>query len=106
MRSIERSGALCTAPRLSALPHLSAPLVRPTGGLTGPRPVPPGVTLPNWAKAALALAGSVALAGLADAALARAGYPTLGATVWVVGYGGAVFAVWLFWVRHLDISPP
>lgn len=61
---------------------------------------------PNWAKAALVLAGSVALAGLADAALSRAGYRTLGVTVWVVGYGGAVLAVWLFWVRHLDISPP
>lgn len=64
------------------------------------------MALPNWTKAAVVLVGSVVLAGLADAALARAGYRALGTVVWVVGYGGAVLALWLFWLRHLDLAPP
>lgn len=63
------------------------------------------MALPDWAKAALVLVSGVVGAGIADYLLAQAGYGALGAAVWVVGYGGAVFAVWFVWLRHLEFDP-
>lgn len=61
--------------------------------------------VPDWAKAAAVLVSGVVLAGLADYLLAQAGHEGLGALVWVVGYGGAVFAVWVVWLRRLEFEP-
>lgn len=61
--------------------------------------------LPEWTKAAAVLVAGVVFAGMADHLLASAGHEGLGALVWVVGYGGAIFAVWFVWLRHLEFEP-
>lgn len=61
--------------------------------------------LPDWALVATVLAAGVVSAGVTDFFLSRAGFEDLGVFVWVVGYGGAVFAVWFVWLRHLDFAP-
>jgi hypothetical protein len=61
--------------------------------------------LPGWARAAGLLAAGVVFAGVADFLLSAAGRPGLGAVVWVVGYGGAVLAVWLLVFRGREFEP-
>jgi len=53
---------------------------------------------------ALVLAAGVVVPGVADFALARAGYHTAGAAVWVLGYGTTLAVLWFGWVRHLDFE--
>ncbi len=48
------------------------------------------------------LLGGVVGFGLADYALASAGYPTVGGVVWGVGYLATVFVLWYGWVRDLE----
>lgn len=64
-----------------------------------------GSGLPAWARAGAVLAATVALAGVADYALTRAGYPDLATLAWVAGYGGAVVVVWVVWLRELEFEP-
>ncbi|WP_255148899.1 hypothetical protein [Halorarius halobius] len=64
-----------------------------------------GVDVPDWAKAAGLLAATVALAGVADFALTRAGYEALAALAWAAGYGGAVVVVWAVWLRDMEFEP-
>jgi hypothetical protein len=52
------------------------------------------------------LAAGVVIPGLADFALARAGYPSLGAIVWAMGYLGTMLAIWYIWVRPLELTGP
>ncbi|WP_255195271.1 hypothetical protein [Halorarius litoreus] len=61
--------------------------------------------LPGWAKAAIVLGAGVVLAGLADYALSQAGYPSLGALAWAMGYAGAIAVIWAGWFRHLEFEP-
>lgn len=68
-------------------------------------PLANGVDLPDWAAAAGLLAAMVALTGVADFALTRAGYDALAALTWAVGYGGAVIVVWAVWLRELEFDP-
>lgn len=51
----------------------------------------------------LALALGVIVPGLANYALASAGYPTLASAAWAGGYLTAMLAVWYVWVRPLDL---
>lgn len=53
--------------------------------------------------AAILLGGIVGF-GLADYALARAGYPTVGGLVWAIGYIGTVIVLWYGWLRPLDFD--
>ncbi|WP_336002134.1 hypothetical protein [Halorientalis halophila] len=62
--------------------------------------------LSDRTKIALALSAGVVLPGLANYGLGRAGYPTLGSLVWVVGYFGVMIAIWYVWVRPLDLTGP
>jgi len=57
-------------------------------------------------KFALVLAGGIILPGLADYALAQAGYELLGIVVWVGGYLGAMVLIWYVWLRPLDMTGP
>ena len=40
--------------------------------------------------------------GLADYALASAGYPTIGGLVWAIGYLATILILWYGWVRDLE----
>ncbi|WP_135828918.1 hypothetical protein [Halorussus halobius] len=51
----------------------------------------------------LALAVGVVVPGLANYALASAGYETLGTVAWFGGYLVAMLGVWYVWVRPLDL---
>ncbi|XVH32277.1 hypothetical protein ACNS7O_03585 [Haloferacaceae archaeon DSL9] len=44
--------------------------------------------------------------GVAAWAFGRAGYSDIGQVVFVIGYGGMVFAIWYGWIRPLDIRGP
>lgn len=61
--------------------------------------------LPDWARIALVLALGVLLAGVGDFLLSRQGYPGIGVAIWVIGYGGTVFAVWALFVRGREFVP-
>jgi hypothetical protein len=52
------------------------------------------------------LGGGVVSSGLADFALARAGYTDIGAVVWAVGYLTTMLLIWYIWVRPLDLTGP
>jgi hypothetical protein len=52
------------------------------------------------------LGGGVVISGLADFALARAGYTDLGALVWAAGYLTTMALIWYIWVRPLDLTGP
>lgn len=54
---------------------------------------------------AVVLVGVVG-SGVARWALGQAGFNNLGRLVFVMGYGGMVFAVWYGWIRPLDITGP
>lgn len=64
------------------------------------------MALSNRVKFVLVLAGGIVLPGLADFALARAGYETLGVIVWITGYLGAMVLIWYVWLRPLDMTGP
>jgi hypothetical protein len=70
-------------------------------------PVPSGadidLELPSWARMLVVLAVGIALSGLADFALSRAGYANLAAFAWATGYAGTIIILWLGWGRHLDL---
>ena len=51
-----------------------------------------------------ALALGVAIPGLFNYFLSAAGYRTLGAAVWAVGYLTAVLVIWHVWIRPLDLQ--
>ena len=57
-------------------------------------------------KFALVLSGGIILPGLADYALAQAGYELLGIVVWIAGYAGAMLLIWYVWLRPLDMTGP
>lgn len=48
----------------------------------------------------------IVVPGLARWALGNAGYPTVGAFVFVTGYATMVFVLWFGWVRPMDITGP
>ena len=52
------------------------------------------------------LAAGIVLPGVMDFVLNQAGYPTLGAIVWAMGYASMVLVVWAGWIRPLDLSGP
>jgi hypothetical protein len=60
--------------------------------------------VPDSRLIVLVLVAGVVVPGVADYALTQAGRPALGAAVWVGGYGAAVLAVWVGWLRHLDLG--
>lgn len=54
----------------------------------------------------LTLVAVIVIPGLANAALSRVGYGTLGSIVWAVGYGSGALFVWYVYVRPLDVRAP
>jgi hypothetical protein len=69
-------------------------------------PKPEGPSgIQGWARVAAVLTGGVVIAGVSDFLLSAAGYPSLGAFVWAVGYGGAVIAVWFLVFRGRSFEP-
>ena len=57
------------------------------------------------------LLAAVLLVGIAGTGIVRRqlgllGYNAVGRVVYVLGYGGTVFAVWYGWIRPLDITGP
>ena len=64
------------------------------------------MALSERVKFAMVLAGGIILPGLADYALAQAGYEALGIIVWVSGYLGAMLLIWYVWLRPLDMTGP
>lgn len=48
----------------------------------------------------------IAGTGLARRFLGELGYDGVGEIVFVLGYGGMVFAIWYGWIRPLDITGP
>ncbi|SDY40494.1 hypothetical protein [Halobellus clavatus] len=48
----------------------------------------------------------IAGSGIVRRSLGELGYNALGELVFVLGYGGMVFAVWYGWIRPMDISGP
>lgn len=48
----------------------------------------------------------IIIPGMARWILGNAGYPTIGAIVFVLGYATMVFVLWFGWVRPMDISGP
>ena len=55
--------------------------------------------------AAVLLIG-ILVPGMARWLLGKAGYPTVGAIVFVIGYATMVFVLWYGWVRPMDITGP
>jgi hypothetical protein len=55
--------------------------------------------------AAILLVG-IAGSGIVRRLLGELGYNDLGALVFVLGYGGMVFAIWYGWIRPMDITGP
>jgi hypothetical protein len=55
--------------------------------------------------AALLLVG-IAGSGIARRILGELGYSDLGAIVYILGYGGMVFALWYGWIRPMNITGP
>ena len=64
------------------------------------------MALTRKAQFALTLVAAVLVPGLADYALATAGYKTLAGIVWTGGYGFGVIAIWYLWIRPLDLTGP
>lgn len=62
--------------------------------------------LPGWAKAIALLAVGIAVSGLADFALAQAGYGSLGTYVWAIGYAGTILLLFFLFLRPLDLTGP
>jgi len=56
-------------------------------------------------RVGLTLAVGVVVPGLANYALANAGYPTLGTVAWATGYLSVMVAAWYVWVRPVDFGP-
>ncbi|WP_435183362.1 hypothetical protein [Halobellus sp. EA9] len=48
----------------------------------------------------------IAGSGLVRRYLGELGYNGLGALVFVLGYGGMIFAIWYGWIRPMDITGP
>ena len=48
----------------------------------------------------------IAGSGIVRRFLGELGYDGLGILVFILGYGGMVFAVWYGWIRPMDISGP
>lgn len=61
--------------------------------------------LPPWATAGFALVAAIVLAGMGDFLLSQAGYDSLGALVWALGYGGIVITAWAVWFRGQEFEP-
>lgn len=55
---------------------------------------------------AVVVAVGVVVPGVARRFLGQAGYETLGAAVFVLGYGAMVLFVWYRWIRPLDLTGP
>ncbi|WP_136717179.1 hypothetical protein [Halorientalis salina] len=64
------------------------------------------MALSERVKFALVLSAGIVLPGLADYALAQAGYDLLGSFVWATGYFGTMILIWYVWLRPLDITGP
>ena len=62
--------------------------------------------LPKKAQFGLTVVAAILIPGLADYALASAGYKTLAGLVWTGGYGFGVIAIWYLWIRPLDLTGP
>jgi hypothetical protein len=73
-----------------------------------PTSTSPGVSgnLPGWAKAMAVLALGIAISGLADFALSQAGYTSLGAYVWAVGYAGTILVLFFVYLRPMELTGP
>jgi hypothetical protein len=54
----------------------------------------------------LLLFTGIAGTGIARRMLGELGYNNIGRIVFVIGYGGMVFAIWYGWIRPLDIQGP
>jgi len=57
------------------------------------------------------LLGAILLIGIAGSGIVRRllgelGYNDLGALVFMLGYGGMIFALWYGWIRPMDITGP
>lgn len=61
---------------------------------------------PRWLSFLAILVTGVVVSGLADFALARAGFAALGAYVWAVGYAGTVLVLFVRYLRPLDLTGP
>ena len=48
----------------------------------------------------------IAGSGIVRRLLGELGYGGRGAVVFVLGYGGMVFAIWYGWIRPMDITGP
>ncbi|MFC6875119.1 hypothetical protein [Halobellus marinus] len=48
----------------------------------------------------------IAGSGIVRRLLGELGYDGLGAIVFILGYGGMVFAIWYGWIRPMDITGP
>jgi hypothetical protein len=57
---------------------------------------------PGWVTPLLLLAVGVAVSGVADFALTRAGYGNLATLAWAMGYAGTLIVLWLVWGQHLE----
>ena len=55
--------------------------------------------------AAVLLVG-IAGSGIVRRLLGELGYNDLGALVFMLGYGGMIFAIWYGWIRPMDITGP
>lgn len=44
--------------------------------------------------------------GISRWALGKAGYPTVGAVVFVIGYATMILVLWYGWIRPIDITGP
>ncbi|MFW5978168.1 MAG: hypothetical protein ACOCP2_02910 [Halohasta sp.] len=55
---------------------------------------------------AVVLFVGIAGSGVARWWLGTLGLDTLGAIIFVMGYGGMVFVLWYGWIRPLDITGP
>ena len=64
------------------------------------------MALSRKAQFALTLVAAILVPGLADYALAAAGYKTLAGIVWTGGYGFGIIAIWYLWIRPLDLTGP
>ena len=62
--------------------------------------------LSEKATFALVLTGGVVIPGLANYALAAAGYDRLGSLAWALGYAGAILLIWYVWVRPMALTGP
>lgn len=73
-----------------------------------PTPISPGLSggLPGWAKAMVVLALGIALSGLADFALTQAGYASMGAYVWAVGYSGTILVLFFIYLWPMELTGP